>query len=45
MFHGDFGDQMQMIMFMKNLGLAGGLLILFSRGAGPISLDARFGWR
>lgn len=34
-------DQMQMIMFMKNLGLAGGFLLLAVHGAGSISVDAR----
>lgn len=45
LFHADFSDQMQQILFMKNLGLAGGLLILFARGAGPVSVDAKLGWR
>ena len=40
-FHLNFGDQMQAIMFMKNLAIAGGLLLLFSHGAGEFSLDAR----
>lgn len=39
-FHADFGDQMQSIMFMKNLAIAGGLLTLFASGAGAWSLDA-----
>lgn len=42
-FHGNFGDQMQMIMFMKNLGLAGGFLMIVALGAGPYSLDNRRG--
>jgi len=29
------------LMFMKNLSVAGGLLFVFSLGAGPASLDAR----
>jgi putative oxidoreductase len=33
--------QIQMIMFMKNLGLLGGTLFLAYFGAGPLSLDAR----
>lgn len=33
-------DQMQQIMFMKNLGLAGGLLAFTVFGAGRLSLDA-----
>jgi len=40
-FHADFADQMQMILFMKNLGLAGGLLLLVSYGAGAYALDNR----
>ncbi len=31
----------QQLMFMKNLAVAGGLLMVFSFGAGPGSLDAR----
>lgn len=42
-FHANFGDQMQMIMFMKNLGLAGGFLMIVALGAGPYSLDNRRG--
>lgn len=41
LFHADFGDQMQTIMFMKNLAMAGGLLLLYVHGAGSYSLDAR----
>jgi putative oxidoreductase len=33
--------QMQMTMFMKNLGLLGGVLLVAYWGAGPISLDSR----
>lgn len=40
-FHFDFGDQMQTILFMKNIGLAGGFLFLVANGAGALSLDAR----
>ncbi|NNK31490.1 MAG: DoxX family protein [Xanthomonadales bacterium] len=40
-FHADFGDQMQMIMFWKNLGLAGGFLMIVLHGAGPWSIDNR----
>lgn len=43
LFHANFGDQMQMIMFMKNLGLAGGFLMIVALGAGPYSLDNRQG--
>ena len=41
MFHADFSDQTQFIMFMKNVALAGGLLMLVSLGAGAFSLDRR----
>lgn len=34
-------DQMQMIMFFKNLGLAGGFLALAASGAGAYSVDAK----
>lgn len=32
---------MQQLMFMKNLAITGGLLMVFSYGAGALSLDAR----
>ena len=38
-FHNNFGDQMQSILFMKNLAMAGGLLFIFSSGAGAWSID------
>ncbi|MCE9686440.1 MULTISPECIES: DoxX family protein [Shewanella] len=40
-FHSNFGDQMQMIMFMKNFAMAGGLLMLYVHGAGEFSVDAK----
>jgi putative oxidoreductase len=40
-FHNNFGDQNQMIHFMKNLMMAGGLLQIAYFGAGAFSLDAR----
>lgn len=40
-FHTNFAEQSQMIMFLKNLAMAGGLLLLFQTGASAISLDAR----
>jgi len=42
-FHHAFGDQNQMIHFMKNLAMAGGLLQVASFGAGAFSLDGRSG--
>ena len=41
MFHNNFADQTQMIMFMKNLSIAGAFLMLVVNGAGRFSLDAR----
>ena len=38
-FHHDVVDKVQMIMFMKNLAIAGGLLLLAEHGAGAYSLD------
>lgn len=38
-FHTDFADKLQVIMFMKNLAIIGGLLMVFSFGAGKISVD------
>jgi putative oxidoreductase len=40
-FHREFADQIQMIMFMKNFAMAGGLLLLYVHGAGAFSVDAR----
>lgn len=39
-FHSNFGDQTQMIMFMKNFAIAGGFLLMASYGAGAYSVDA-----
>ncbi|RMF96178.1 MAG: DoxX family protein [Gammaproteobacteria bacterium] len=41
LFHNDFADQTQAIMFWKNVAIAGGLLLLVANGAGRWSLDAR----
>ena len=40
-FHNNLDEQMHMIMFMKNLAIAGGLLLLAEHGAGAYSLDNR----
>ncbi|HEY0916163.1 MAG TPA: DoxX family protein [Solimonas sp.] len=40
-FHGGSADQIQQIMFMKNLAMAGGFLFLVAHGAGRLSLDAK----
>ncbi len=41
-FHSNFGDQMQTILFTKNLAMAGGLLMVATYGAGELSLDHWF---
>lgn len=38
LFHNNLADQVQMIMFMKNLAIAGGLLLLFANGPGRLSV-------
>lgn len=38
-FHTNFSDQVQMIMFMKNVSITGAFLLLTVNGAGPLSLD------
>lgn len=37
-FHSNFGDQMQAIMFLKNLAMAGGLLLLYANGPGAYAV-------
>lgn len=41
LFHADFGDQTQAILFMKNLAMAVGLLFLVAGGRHDWSLDAK----
>lgn len=40
-FHSNFADQIQLIMFLKNIAIAGGFLLLVASGAGAFSLDRR----
>ena len=40
-FHANFGDQAQSILFMKNMAMAGGLLFLVSGGKHAWSIDAK----
>ena len=40
-FHNNFGDQMQLIAFMKNIALAGGFLFLVVNGAKGYCLDKK----
>ena len=39
-FHGDFSQPMQSILFNKNIAIAGGFLLLFAQGAGDWSLGS-----
>jgi putative oxidoreductase len=41
LFHSDFSDKMQMILFLKNIAMTGGLLILATSGATAYSLDRK----
>lgn len=41
LFHNNVADPIQQIMFLKNVAIAGGFLILVANGAGPLSLDRR----
>ena len=41
LYHFDPADQMQMTMFLKNLAIAGGFLMLATYGAGAVALDKR----
>lgn len=41
LFHHNFAEQIQMILFMKNIAIAGGFLFLVAHGAGAISVDSR----
>jgi putative oxidoreductase len=41
LFHAEFGDRNQMIHFLKNIAIVGGLLQVVAFGAGAFSLDAR----
>lgn len=43
LFHHNFADQVQILMFMKNLAIAGGLMALAAAGSGSHGLDARLG--
>tara|TARA_R110002073_G_scaffold68403_2_gene170037 strand:- start:28565 stop:28957 length:393 start_codon:yes stop_codon:yes gene_type:complete len=42
-FHSNFADQMQSILFMKNIAMAGGLLYIVAFGAGKFSIDDKLG--
>ena len=38
-FHTDFSDEMQMMLFLKDLAIAGGFMIIIVYGSSKISLD------
>lgn len=40
-FHTNLGDQQQLLHFLKNLSILGGLVLVVKAGAGPYSLDRR----
>lgn len=40
-FHFDLADQIQTIMLLKNVAIAGGLLAVVAAGSGPLALDRR----
>ncbi|MDE2295625.1 MAG: DoxX family protein [Gammaproteobacteria bacterium] len=42
-FHHAIGDEIQQLMLLKDIAIAGGFLVLVAHGAGPWSLDARRG--
>ncbi len=41
LFHSNFGDKIQMILFMKNIAMAGGLLLLAVGGTTAYSFDMK----
>ncbi|KID35621.1 membrane protein [Pseudoalteromonas flavipulchra NCIMB 2033 = ATCC BAA-314] len=41
LFHFDLADQMQFLMFFKNIAMAGGFLALAVSGAGKFSIDSK----
>jgi putative oxidoreductase len=41
LFHNHFSDQVQVVMFLKNVSIAGAFLMLAANGSGPLSVEAR----
>lgn len=41
-FHRHLGDQVQLVMFLKNIAIAGGLLLVARTGAPGLSVDGHF---
>lgn len=40
-FHTNLGDQQQLLHFLKNVAIIGGLVIVMAAGTGPLSLDGK----
>lgn len=38
-FHTQLGDQQQLLHFLKNVAIMGGLVLVMAEGGGPVSLD------
>jgi putative oxidoreductase len=38
-FHSNFADDLQLILFLKNLAVAGGFLLLFAHGPGSFAIN------
>ncbi len=41
LFHSNFGEQMQMMLFLKDIAIAGGLFLLAASGATALSVDRK----
>ena len=41
LYHNNLADQMQFLLFFKNIAMAGGFLVVAAHGAGEFSIDAR----
>ncbi|WP_211829980.1 DoxX family protein [Kistimonas asteriae] len=41
LYHNNLADQMQFLLFFKNIAMAGGFLVLAAHGAGEFSIDAK----
>lgn len=39
LFHTNFANQVEMVMFLKNFAIAGAFLMFFTHGAGAVALD------
>ena len=41
LYHNNLADQVQFLLFFKNIAMAGGFLVLAAHGAGEFSIDAK----